>query len=115
MKSDQLDKIDELIVEKVMGFQRDDYEDVPRYSSNLIDAWTVVDKINMFGDWSDDIWTGPMELYHSNGLWSISYQKNSSMGGDPHQIELVKNIESTPLAICLAVLKIMKIEDKDWK
>ena len=68
---------------------------VPDYSTNISDAWLVVERMLSF-----DTGGAGWEFYlHNDTAWCCGFIRPDAQGGE------VDKIESAPLAICLAALK----------
>jgi hypothetical protein len=106
-----LREIDRLVAEKVMGLKIDDYYfvldekglregELLNYSTNIEDAWRVVEKLKNTGDvliakdFDDNQWEVEITIWQNESI---------------HKHFVVK-AETAPLAICLAALKSVGVE-----
>lgn len=107
-------EIDRLVAEKVMGWKRTPYGwdvlekkynlgiewDLPKFSTNIADAWKVVEKLQKDG------WY--IELYNENEEWCFDLTKyNEFLSVDRFYRA---SAEGASLAICLAALKACGID-----
>lgn len=72
----------------------------PNWMGNIGEAWQVVEKLNLFGNWH--LYDGPMELYHSSDddTWDISYMERNT----DHRRWIVQKAPTAAVALCLAGL-----------
>lgn len=102
-------ELDALIAEKVMGlrvvphagdfiviYPTEEWDPLPWYSSEIADAWEVVEKITA-GDRA-------MSLIFERGIWCCKANMEFEPTGHEHVAE------TAPLAICLAALKSIGVE-----
>ena len=80
---------------------------IPRYSTSIADAWSVVDTMERRGFWCE-MRTPFMEPGGDDGYWAgFTPHSTSGWNGRPDHWT---RAESLPLAICLAALKACGVE-----
>ena len=111
-------ELDALVAEKVMGhsvlvleghpfiYHPEGYQQaVPKYSTDVADAWEMVDKLSKDGYF--------MHIYGHDARWSVGYISPSlsrRWNKEKVEIEGLCKSESAPLSICLAALKAVGVE-----
>lgn len=84
---------------RVLNYNKKDDRPIgPHYSTNIADAWTVAETV--------DLLKGNMFLYKTNGdEWEIGRET----GGYDNYIEKIVSETTAPKAICHAVLRLQNI------
>lgn len=99
-------ELDALVAEKVMGFEVTNYEPIgirkggwilpiPNYSTEIKDAWEVVEKLNLFEKYL---------LAKSDVNWCIGGDFSRELSFEE---QAIASGNTAPLAICRAALKVM--------
>jgi hypothetical protein len=116
-----LRKIDRLVAEKVMGFETEGFEwskgtmqfvykdtgaalitkNIPYYSSNIADAWQVVEKLRSRYVYID--------LTNNDDLYCCELMEQD-WENESRYFTYYTDAETAPLAICLAALKAVGVE-----
>jgi Phage ABA sandwich domain len=102
-----LREIDRLVAEKVMGCTKElivwleIYDALPHYSTNIADAWKVVNEMNKKGFYFNLDQDSDFEF---DALFADGYYAEDTT------ISVISSHKSAPLAICLAALKTVGAE-----
>lgn len=92
-------ELDKYVAEYVMNWNGPFEKDMPHYSTNIADAWTVVEKIKETG----------YEVEIKDGFKAECSIYSQSTG----RVVTIMRAETVPLVICMAALDLMVVENHE--